>query len=168
VEGEVLIDPLDLLKGLHRQKIRYVLIGRQALILLGAPVITFDYDFCLSPERGDLDKLLALARELDLEVSRKDVHRRPFFNLLTDTQKFDFFRARGYATKDGRRFTWDGLWERHEEAPLRDFTVNLPSIPDLILLKQARNAPRDREDIKYLQALLDREGRKPSRKRRRR
>jgi hypothetical protein len=118
--------------------------------------MTQDYDFLLSPEIRHLRSLLALAEEKGLEVSATHPEKRPAFSLMSDTQKFDFFRARAYSTKDGERFSFDDLYARRVTIALDKSAVYVPSIRDLILTKRTRNSPRDQEDIKYLQVILER------------
>jgi hypothetical protein len=157
MESEVFLDPVEFLRELYARDIPYLLVGRQALVLLGAPVMTADYDFYLSPEPEHLDELLALASERSLEVSKKAPHKEPFFSLLGDTLKLDFFRARTYSPRIGAAFTFDELFARKRVVPVEDFSVYVPPIEDLIRIKRIRNSPKDREDIKYLQALEERE-----------
>jgi hypothetical protein len=156
VEPERVLDPIDFLRKLHDSEIRYLLIGRQAMVLLGAPVLSADYDFYLSPEPEDVESLLALASDLELEVSTRHPRRRPLFSLLGDTLKLDFFRARRYSIPGGESFTFEELFERRLVIPVDDFAVHVPTVRDLIRTKLVRGLPRDHEDIKYLQALLDR------------
>ena len=157
MEPEIRVDPVDFLRDLYKSDIPYLLVGRHALALLGAPLITADYDFYLSPEIEHLDDLLALAGKLRLECSVKNPRTRPIFSLLCDTAKFDFFRLREYRTQDGESFTFASIFGRKRTLELEDFAVYIPRIEDLIRIKRVRNAPKDREDIKYLQVLLERE-----------
>ncbi len=157
MEPERYLDPVDLLKELYRRRLPYLLVGRQALVLVGAPVMTADYDFFFSPRREDLQALLALAAEKDLEPSAKTLHLRPFFSLLSDTQKFDFFRAKAYSTVSGVSFTFEEIYARKQVFAVEGFEIHVPCLRDLILTKQIRNWPKDQEDIKYLQVLLERE-----------
>ncbi|MBI4601759.1 MAG: hypothetical protein HY721_07345 [Planctomycetes bacterium] len=157
MEPERYLDPVDLLKELHRRRLPYLLVGRQALVLVGAPVMTADYDFFFSPRREDLQALLVFAAKKELEPSAKNLHLRHFFSLLSDTQKFDFFRAKAYTTVGGVTFTFEEIYARRQVFAVEDFQINVPSLPDLILTKQIRNSPKDQEDIKYLQVLLERE-----------
>lgn len=71
--------------------------------------------------------------------------------------KLDVFRARSYSLRSGARFTFEELFSRKKVVPVEDFAVYIPTIADLIAIKQVRNSPRDVKDIKYLQALLERE-----------
>lgn len=155
MEGEVPLDPIDFLRELYRRKIPYLLVGRQALILLGAPLMTQDYDFFLSPEAKHLEALIVLAEEKSLEFSVKDPREKPIFSLLGDTLKLDFFRARSYPVPKGGRVIFEDLFRRKQTIRLRSFEVYVPTIEDLIRTKMVRNSPKDREDIKYLQVLLE-------------
>jgi hypothetical protein len=157
MKSEVFLDPIDFLREIYSRDIPYLLVGRQALVLLGAPLMTANYEFYLSPEPEHLEELLSLARERGLEVTTKNPERLPFFSLLSDTLKLDFFRARAYSLKKGGAFTFEELFARKRIVPVEDFAVYIPTISDLIKLKQVRDSPKDREDIKYLQVLLERE-----------
>ncbi len=156
MEPERALDPIDFLRRLHASEIRCLLVGRQAMVLLGAPVLSADYDFYMSPEAEDLESLLSLSRDLDLEVSPKKPRRSPFFSLLSDTLKLDFFRARSYSIPGGETFSFEEIYERRRVIPIEDFAVAVPAVRDLIRTKMVRGLPRDQEDIKYLQALLER------------
>lgn len=156
MEGEVFLDPLEFLRELYDRDLPYLLVGRQALVLLGAPLMTADYDFYLSPETEHLDELLGLARSWKLEIAPSDPGERPFFSLLSDTLKLDFFRCRAYQTVEAETFSFEELYRRKQVVPVEGFAVYLPTIEDLIRVKKVRNSPKDLEDIKYLQVLAER------------
>jgi len=156
VEPERFLDPLDFLRELHDHDLRYLLVGRQAMVLLGAPLLSSDYDFYLSPEAEDLETMLSLAKDLDLEVSPRDPGRRPFFSLLSATLKLDFFRSRSYSIPGGETFTFEEVFGRRRVIPVEGFSVYVPTLRDLIRTKMVRGLPKDLEDIKYLEALLER------------
>ena len=157
MEPEIFLDPLDFLRRLHASDAKYLLVGRQAMVLLGAPVLSADYDFYLSPEPEDLQAVLSIAGEMRLEVSPRNARRRPMFSLLSDTLKLDFFRARRYALVEGGSFTFEEIFERRRVVRVDDFAVYVPTVRDLILTKMVRDLPRDREDLKYLRLLLERD-----------
>jgi hypothetical protein len=48
------------------------------------------------------------------------------------------------------------MFGRRRTIPVDDFAVSIPAIEDLIRTKRVRDLPKDREDIKYLQVLLER------------
>ena len=70
MEAENFVDPIDLISRLNSKEVRYLLVGRQVVVQYGAPLQSFDFDFFLSPEREDLEKLLDIAREKDREDIR--------------------------------------------------------------------------------------------------
>ena len=157
MQGEVFLDPLDFLKELYDRDLPYLLVGRQALVLLGAPLMTADYDFYFSPEKEHLEELLEFAGDKSLEVSHEKPGELPFFSLLSDTLKLDFFRCRFYQNQEGESFSFEDLYQRRRKVPVEDFVIFIPTIDDLIRIKKVRNSDRDREDIKYLQVLAERD-----------
>ncbi len=157
MDGERRLDPIEFLRALYEIEVPYLLVGRQALVLLGAPLMTADYDFYMSPETEHLDRLLSLAEEKQLELSVRDPERRPFFSLLSDDLKLDFFRCRGYSEEGGPGFTFEELYSRRQVVRVEDFAVYVPTLEDLLRTKRVRASPKDREDIKYLQVLLERQ-----------
>jgi predicted nucleotidyltransferase len=156
METERILDPLEFLRELYDEDIRYLLVGRQALVMLGAPLMTADYDFYIAPDRATLEALLAIAARRKLEHSASAVEESPLLSLFSDNLKLDFLRARRYVTKDGESFSFEDLYARKQTIPVDDFAVYVPTIEDLILTKRTRLSPRDEEDIKYLQVLLER------------
>ena len=157
MEPESFLDPLDFLRDLYDGDIRYLLVGRQALALLGAPLLSADYDFYLAPGPESLESLLELASTRNLEVSPSSPHDTAFLSLLSDNLKLDFFHADQYVTKDGEPFTFDELYQRRKVIAVDDFAIYVPALEDLLLTKKTRLSPKDREDIKYIQVLLERE-----------
>lgn len=82
-----------LLRELNRQRIRYLIIGRRAVILYGGPVLTADHDIWLHPE--DKKKaLLLLSEKLDFELSHPPDTKRPIVTGFSGTKKYDFFFQR--------------------------------------------------------------------------
>src|SRR5438067_636521 len=57
-------DPLEILRALERNGVRYVLIGAAAARVAGAPVVTEDIDVTPATDRANLDRLAIALREL--------------------------------------------------------------------------------------------------------
>lgn len=146
-----LVEPLEFLKEIHEAGVKYLLIGRQAVIAYGGPVQSMDYDIFIdgSPENTDL--FLSIAKKFELYPNMpKDRLHTHFKFKLENGFTVDVFRAR----KIGHKFTFDEIYERRKV--LRGETgleINVPEIEDLIQLKKLRSLPRDLEDIKYLDVL---------------
>jgi hypothetical protein len=150
-------DPAEFLIGLNRARVRWLLIGRQALIHYGAPVQTMDYDLWVEPSPANVAKLLKVASEHGLEapVSAKELESRPLFSLFAGTLKIDVFKARRFTNLDGTTIDFASAYRRRvipriEGDPL---APPLPSIRDLRTLKRMRDDPSDREDLRYLDLL---------------
>jgi hypothetical protein len=81
---------------------RALLIGRRALVVLGLPVLTADYDFWIHPD--------------DIAI----------FNGAA--APFDVLIARSLATVDGVRVAFDEVWSRRRAVSLApNVTLSLPS-----------------------------------------
>jgi hypothetical protein len=160
-------DPVRFLIGLSRARVRWLLIGRQALIHYGVPVQTMDYDLWIDPVPVNVRKLLRVAREMGLEApeSAKDLESRPLFSLFGGSLKIDVFKVRRFTNLDGETIDFASAYRRRVVARVKGdpLAPPLPSIRDLRTLKRMRNGASDREDLRYLD-LLERR-RTPSKKR---
>ncbi len=106
---------------------RALLIGRRALVALGIPVLTADYDF--------------------------EARGRGRYVLEND-ERVDVLVARSVPTVDGVRVRFDDVWDRRralEVAPA--VALPVPTLDDLILTKRFGGRPKDLEDIRLLEAL---------------
>jgi hypothetical protein len=159
LEPENFIDPIEFIGRLNEAGIRYLLVGRQAVVQYGAPVQSFDFDFYLCPEPGSLEALRALADELGLEHESVDAGEPPgFLRLHADNIAFDFFRARSYTSRDGTRLVFDEMWQRRVTKRGPAFSVEVPCIEDLITTKKMRDPStpegmKDLEDLRYLEVI---------------
>jgi hypothetical protein len=155
VEAEPLYDFPALVTELHALGIRFLLIGRQALVLYGAPVLSFDYDLWVdAAERGRL--LHFLIGEKGFEASAAESDPRPVVTVLAGQEKLDLFFYRSVCNLEGEELDFEAAWRDSTcitDPTLPGFQVNIPSLDHMILLKKLR--PRnlkDEEDLKYLLA----------------
>jgi hypothetical protein len=147
-------DEVAFFSALHRSGARALLIGRRALVLLGLPVLTADYDFWLSID--DIGLFNAMAGEFDLHPSRSPEEARQHGRYtLENDEHVDVLVARSLPTVTGARIEFDALWSRRQTLPIDRATVAVPSIDDLILTKQVAARPKDLEDIRLLRILRD-------------
>jgi len=137
-------------------RVRALLIGRRALIALGLPVLTADYDVWLHID--DIEALNAELAPLDLLPNRSPAEaRRAGRYVLENGEHVDVFVARAIPTVDGVSVAFDDLWTRRQAvaySPKADIVI--PSIEDLILTKRFGGRKRDIADIEYLEALKSR------------
>jgi hypothetical protein len=136
---------------------RALLIGRRALVALGLPLLTADYDFWVHPD--DVAAFNAAVESLGLIASHtpEEIHSRGRYVLEND-EHVDVLAARSVSTADGLVVAFDDLWKRRQTLHLDPETpVAIPSVADLILTKQFSLRPKDLEDIRLLQTLLTEE-----------
>lgn len=147
-------DEVAFFRALYRSTARALLIGRRALVLLGLPVLTADYDFWLAIE--DIETFNAVAEPFELRPTHApaDARQRGRYVLEND-ERIDVLVARSLTTVDGRAVEFEALWPRRRGVALDDVQVALPSIDDLILTKQVASRPKDLEDIRLLRVLKE-------------
>ena len=100
----------DLIQEFSRQKIRYLIIGRRAVVLYGGPVLTGDYDLWIHPE--DKRKTLSLLLDkLDFELSHAPDTKSPIVTGFSGMKNMTSFfrralrtlRAKGSSLKSATR-----------------------------------------------------------------
>lgn len=159
-----------IIKLLNKENIRYLLIGRQAMMLYGAPLFSYDYDFWVHP--GDKEKLFSILEDkLELEPNKDREQRRPYFVFHSDKgDKVDVFIVRKITNKEGETLEINETLNKAVEVrePKSSFFVKLPSIDDLIRLKKMGNRPKDIEDIEYLKTIKQTEESEQRKQRRKR
>ncbi len=159
-------DPVRFLISLNRKRVRWLLIGRQALIHHGVPAQTMDYDLWVDPTPANLENLLKVAREVGLATpsSVQEIEAKPLFSLFGDTVKIDVFKVRTFTNPDGETIDFAPAYRRRVTVRVKGdpLVPSLPTIADLRKLKRMRDGEKDREDLRFLDLLEAR------RKRRRR
>lgn len=149
-------DELAFFRAIEHSGARALLIGRRALVVLGLPVLTADYDFWLHID--DIECFNEAAGAFGLAPNHPaGIARERGRYVVENGEHVDVLIARSVPTVDGAIVTFTDVWERRQSAPLsRDVAVALPSVPDLILTKRFAARPKDLEDIRLLR-MLDRE-----------
>ena len=140
---------------------RALVIGRRALVALGLPVLTADYDFWLHPE--DIDPFNAAALPFGLVPSHTpDEARNRGRYVLENDEHVDVIVGRSVTTVDGQKILLEDLWTRRISLPLSpDASLAIPCLEDLIATKRFGRRPKDLEDIRLLLALREEGGRAP-------
>jgi hypothetical protein len=132
---------------------RAVLIGRKALVALGLPVLSADYDFWVHVD--DAEILNAAVRQLDLVPNcSPDAARKLGRYVIENDEKVDVLLARRVSTVDGQEVAFDDVWARRQVVRLPGGgTISLPCLEDLIATKRFAARPKDAEDIRLLEGL---------------
>jgi hypothetical protein len=152
VEGS-LFEEAEFFRAIATCGARSLLIGRRALIALGIPVLTVDYDFWIH-----IDDIAAFNGAIEPfglypTYPPEEARARGRYVAAND-ERIDVLVARSVPTVDGVKVAFDELWPRRlalEVAP--GVVVPVPGIPDLILTKRFGGRPKDFEDIRLLEAL---------------
>ncbi|NOU33964.1 MAG: hypothetical protein HOO96_39235 [Polyangiaceae bacterium] len=139
-------------RDLTKAGVRYLLIGRRALVALGAPVLTGDYALWI--ELDDTAALNAVASTFELEPNYDPAQagRRGRYVLEGD-ERVDVMVARAHTTADGVPLEFRDAFSRKVVVPAYGAAVNLPCLDDLILTKKWGGRPKDAMDIAFLEAL---------------
>ena len=132
---------------------RVLLIGRQALIALGLPVLTADYDLWVHFD--DIERLNASLEQFDFVPTRSPAEaRRAGRYALENSEHVDVLLARVVPTVHGVHVAFDDLWQRRRSVDFGDGAqVQLPALDDLISTKLFAARQRDLADISLLEAL---------------
>jgi hypothetical protein len=153
-------DPLRVLGGLVRGRVRFVLIGGFAAALRGSPMITGDLDICHAGDDANLERLSDCLVSLDarLRGAPADVGFRLDARTLAAGDHFTFVTSAGpldcLRTPSGT----DGFADLDASATDEDVDgvlVRVASLDDLIRMKRAAGRPQDRIAVEWLAALQD-------------
>jgi hypothetical protein len=145
-------DPIEFISAIHNANVRYLLIGRQAMIAYGIPVQTMDYDIYIDGNSENTQLFLNVASKFGLLTDKENLKSHFMFKLENDIT-IDVFRAKNMINQQGEIISFEEIYNRREI--LKDetgFVVNVPCIEDLIKLKKT-NRDKDIMDIKYLEKL---------------
>lgn len=138
--------------GIAASGARALLIGRRAMVVLGLPVLTADYDFWLHVD--DISRFNAAAAPFGLEPTHTPEQARGRGRyVLQNDEHVDVLVARS-VSRASVRVEFEGVWARHRTLELAPGVgVAVPGLDDLIALKRLGSRPKDLEDVRLLEAL---------------
>lgn len=146
-------DEIAFFRAIDETGVRALLIGRRALVLLGLPVLTADYDFWIAID--DIEAFNAAAVRCDLHptIDPHAARRRGRYAVEND-EHVDVLVARSVPTVEGVTVAFEAVWAGRRTITLSpDVHVQVPTIDDLILTKRFADRPKDLEDIRLLRIL---------------
>ena len=81
-----LTEPIEFISKIHRAEVKYLLIGRRAVIAYGGPVQTMDYDIYIDNSEQNIDLFLGIAERFELypTISRDRIKKHFKFKLEND------------------------------------------------------------------------------------
>ena len=146
-------DEAEFFRAIAQSGARVLLIGRRALIALGLPVLTHDYDLWV--HRDDLDALNRALAPLGFVPSRTvaEAHATGRY-VLQDTEHVDVLVAQGVGTFEGTRVGFDALWANRQQCEVAPgVMIALPELDDLIETKKFARRAKDADDLRLLEIL---------------
>ena len=152
MEREKEVRFVDLIRKFNRRHIRYLVIGRRAVILYGGPVLTADHDLWIHPD--DKKKTLSfLSEELGFELSHPPETEKPIVTCFSGMRKYDLFFQRSVRNIEKETIDFEQCYADAtvKEDTKEGISFRIPSIDDLIRLKRIRKSNiKDEQDIEYL------------------
>jgi hypothetical protein len=123
-------DEAEFFRAVHESGARALLIERRALVALGIPVLTADYDFWIHVD--DIALFYAAVEPMDLWPTRTPEEARSRGRYVPENdERVDVLVARSAPTTDGVRVAFDEPWERRRLLSLGP-DVGWPSRPSTI------------------------------------
>jgi len=142
------MDTPKLLRSLNERKARFVIIGATAFPIHGYARATLDIDIFIEPTRENAERVHAGLRDFgydatDLSIddllSKKILIRQ--YVLQTDLHPF----VKGVS--------FEQVWKGRVEGVIGNVSAFFAGLDDLIAMKRAADRPKDREDLRVLEAL---------------
>jgi hypothetical protein len=156
--GAVEFDEHEFFRAIAGSGARSLLIGRRALVALGLPVLTSDYDFWIHID--DIAAFTAALERLDFIANRSaEEARRTGRFVMEDHERVDVLVARAVSTFEGQSVRFEDVWERRAEVIVAPgVVVTMPSVADLILTKKFGQRSKDAQDLRMLRMLTEEDG----------
>jgi len=160
MDGGISYEPLALLRRLHENGVKFIVIGGVAARAHGSPSVTVDLDICYERSRTNLDALAQVLRSLHAQLRGADpglpfeldwrvLQMGDHFTLTTDVGDVDCLGTpagtSGYAdlVRDAAELEIEGL------------PIKFAGLDDLIRMKRAAGRPKDRIELEILGALRE-------------
>jgi hypothetical protein len=155
---EPLVDPRELLRGLHKHNVGYVVTGAVAMTFYGYVRLTEDLDVVVDPDQANLDRvadwLISLQAVLKLNPVRMFGARERWglkkgsnATVLTSKGQVDIVQRLPGLPE------WPQLLEEAEVYEIEDMSVPVINRKTLIELKRLRGSHLDLADIEAIESL---------------
>lgn len=142
------MDTKKLLHLLNEHKVRYVIIGGNAVIAHGFVRATKDIDFFIEPTRENAERTLKALKAFGYSVEDVTIEEALEKKLL----------FRGYILRTDIHPSVTGVdfetvWKNRVLISFHDENVFFSSLDDLFTMKKAAGRPQDLEDLRYLEEI---------------
>jgi len=139
-----------IVKAFHKHSLEVILIGNAAAALHGAPVTTLDFDFMYRKTPGNLEKLKAVARQLDAIILSSYYPVSSLLRVVNDDEgiQLDFM-----SQVDGVS-TFASLRSRAVKVNFKGYDLLVASLEDIIKSKKEAGRQRDKAVLPILNKAL--------------
>lgn len=155
------VDPVELIRRLNENDVKYLLIGAMALSMHDVPVGSMDWDFWI--HREDKKKTYDVFSEFGLTGNHNHADAVPM-EIFTNDEGFkvDVFFVKDFKNKKkGMTVAFDDVYSRSvvREDPKGGFFVRIPSLEDLLLMLRVLDEPRYQhlKRMEYIDEILKKE-----------
>ena len=145
----MLEDHLRLYRSLRKNRVKYLLIDGVACGIYGSPRVTKDIDIVVEPTLQNTRRVhqaLIDAKFGTAHLTTPEKIAQNEVSIFNDYIRLDIL------TKP-RALDFDKVWKRRVVKHIKGVGINLASIDDIIICKQAVGRRIDKEDIKILRKL---------------
>ena len=152
---------LEILEGLYKSKIRYLIVGGLSVNLYGVPRVTQDIDLIISMERENILKVLSLLENLDyvprlpvIPGDMADPDKVKDWIENRNLKAFSFYHKKeSYKVVDivlDHPLDFEKAFEKRTVKKVKDIEIYLASINDVIKMKEFSGRGQDLSDIEML------------------
>jgi len=145
------MDIEQLLKLFKEHKVKFVVIGAEAFPAYGYSRTTLDIDIFIEPTIENAQKTIKALKEFGYDVI-DDITLESFLDNKTLIRQY-LIATDIHPFVKGVEF--QNVWKKKIRAKIGNIYVYFPSIEDMIKMKKAAGRVKDKEDLKYLQRILD-------------
>ena len=159
-------DTPEVIRVLARHCVDFIIVGGQAGVLLGSPIVTWDFDACYERSTENLGRLVAALKDLQarLRVAHMTDEAPEDLPFVLDVKtlpaglNFTFQTRAGAVDLLGQPagvLGYDELVRNAIEVETFGVTVKVCALEDLMTMKRHAGRPKDKAQLAELTALRD-------------
>jgi hypothetical protein len=151
MEPEIELGFFEIVADFNQMGIRYLIIGRRAVVLYGAPVLTADCDFWI--DSAHRPKVLSYFESKGCSLSAPTESEKPIIQVYAGPRKIDLFFHKSIQNIEGELVEFVSCYDNAtiKEDVEQGVFFRIPAVDDLIKTKKIRKENiKDLQDIEYL------------------
>ena len=152
------------LSEFHRQRVKYLVIGGLAVNLYGIPRVTQDIDLLISFDKGNVERLMNVLKELDYQTRvpvnpmlLSDPRMRKIWIEEKNMQVFSLFhKHHNFKVVDiiiSTPISYEQAEANRTTVEVQDIEIHLIGMDELIQMKKISGREQDLSDIRAIEKL---------------